>query len=234
MIVEDNEGFALVLCELLNQSIPEMKTLVARTIEEGQTLASEFVFQLFIIDINLPDGNGFDFLCDLRTVQPEAKALIMTAAPLPEYRNHAQSLGALHFFEKPFDFRQFTATLRNLLFPEESTGVVRSFQGTLRDLQMVDVVQIKCISRANSRLLLEGPNGEIGEIHVHRGNIVHATTGAVDGEDAFEQMLGWPGGRFLEGEPLPDPPRTIELDWQMLLMDTARKLDETRGASQNA
>ncbi len=226
MMLEDSEGFAAVLCELLNQAIPSHKTLVARTVEEAQTLASEFPFDLFIIDINLPDGTGFDFLCDIRTVQPDARALITTAAPLPEYRVRAESLGVLRFFEKPLDFNKFVTVVRQLVRREPLEGETSSFQGTLRELQLADVIQLKCYSGSTTRLLFEGADGELGEIHLHRGQIAHAEVGDQQGVAAFEQMLGWRGGRFLEAAPLEKGPRSIDQDWQMLLMETARRLDE--------
>jgi len=228
MVVEDSEGFASVLCELLSQGVPSHKTLIARSVEEAQTLACEFEFDLFIVDINLPDGSGFDFLCDIRTVQPEAKALVITAAPLPEYRNHAKTLGALQFFEKPFDFDQFISSVRRIVHRADPEAKGASFQGTLRQLQLADVIQLKCFSGADSRLVFEGPHGESGEIHIERGQIVHAQVGTIEGVAAFEMMVGWGSGRFLEGEPEPDCPHTIDQEWQSLLMETARKLDESR------
>ena len=227
MILEDSEGFASVLCEVMNQGVASHKTLVARSVEVAQTLAYEFSFDLFIVDINLPDGSGFDFLCDIRTVHPDAKALIITAAPLPEYRKNAKKLGALHFFEKPFDFSQFTAAVHRIVRRQDQEPDA-SFQGTLRQLQLADVIQLKCFSGSSCRLLFEGPQGEMGEIHIARGQIVHAAVGGLHGVPAFESMLAWQGGRFLEGEPLENSPHTIDQEWQMLLMESARKLDEER------
>src|SRR5436190_4670106 len=93
MIVEDNESLVVVLTAVLKDLVPDRKILPARTIEEAQTLACEYPADLFILDVNLPDGTGLDFLCDVKTTHPDARALVMTAAPLPEYRDQAAHLG---------------------------------------------------------------------------------------------------------------------------------------------
>jgi len=233
LVLEDNEGFAAVLSELLNQAIPSHKTLVARTIEEGQTLACQFGFDLFVLDVNLPDGSGLDFLCDIRTVQPDALAVIITAAPIPEYRSQAQALGAIQFYEKPFDFAQFTLQLRRVLPGLGTEGESGAFRGTLRHLQLADVIQLKCFSGGTTQLVIEGPTGDTGEICIQRGQIMHARVGERVGVEAFQEILGWQGGSFVEAEKLGMHHRTIEMEWQMLLMETARKLDEMGSRAQS-
>ncbi len=56
LILDDNEPLAGMLVSLLNEELPDHRFLPARTIEEAQLLASEFEMDLFILDINLPDG----------------------------------------------------------------------------------------------------------------------------------------------------------------------------------
>ena len=46
---------------------------------------------------------------------------------------------------------------------------------------------------------------------------------------AFNQIVDWKGGVISE-VPVPhETPHTIKLDWQVLLMEAVRSIDETRG-----
>ncbi len=225
LILDDNEPLVAMLVSLLQEEIPEYRVLPARNIEEAQTLASEFQIELFILDINLPDGTGLDFLCDVRTIAPEAKALLMTAVPLPSYQRQAENLGVVHFVKKPFDFGGFVDLVKSLLDPANS-GRPGSFAGTLRDLHLTDIIQIKCMSGASAVVEFTSPEGEKGTIHFENGQISHARAGGVEGVPAFNAIVGWRGGSFTELTPVGSHPQTIFRDWQMVLLEAVRLSDE--------
>ena len=65
------------------------------------------------------------------------------------------------------------------------TGDVR---GTLRDLQILDIAQLKCLSLSNSIVHLQTPHGKLGEIHFQQGEICHAVAGELSGLPALEQI----------------------------------------------
>lgn len=225
MIVEDNESLVVVLSAVLKDLLPDHKLLPARTIEEAQTLACEYPADLFILDVNLPDGTGLDFLCDVKTTHPDARALVMTAAPLPEYREQAAHLGVVHFLEKPFDLNMFGDVVKSLLNPRMNAQTDR-FQGTLRDLHITDIVQIKCMSGTTSVLEFNSPEGHKGIIHFQRGQIIHASVEGQEGIPAFNRIVRWKGGSFSEMVAIGQARRTIECEWQSLLMDAVREADE--------
>ena len=47
--------------------------------------------------------------------------------------------------------------------------------------------------------------------------------------DAFNEIVNWKGGMISEVSGAGSSPKTIDLDWQILLMEAVRKMDETRG-----
>ena len=230
LILDDNEPLVTMLVSLLQDDLPDFRILPARSIEEAQTLASEFEIDLFVLDINLPDGTGLDFLCDVRTIAPEAKALMMTAVPLPSYQRQAEHLGVVQFVKKPFDFNAFVDTVKQLLDPSDS-GRPSSFAGTLRDLHLTDIIQIKCMSGANAVVEFTSPDGEKGTIHFQNGQIVHARTSTLEGVNAFNSIVGWRGGSFTELTPVGSHPQTIFQDWQMILLEAVRLSDERQALS---
>ncbi len=226
LVLDDNEPLVGMLVSLLKEEFPDLRPLPARSVEEAQVLASEFDIDLFVLDIHLPDGTGLDFLCDVRTIQPDARALMMTAVPLPSYQQQAERLGVVHFIRKPFEFAHFLEAVRSLLDPAASARP-ESFQGTLRDLHLTDIIQVKCLSAATAVVEFTSPEGEKGTIHFDAGQIVHARTAAAEGVPAFNHIVGWRGGSFAELTSVGHNPRTIHADWQRLLLQAVQQADET-------
>ena len=105
------------------------------------------------------------------------------------------------------------------------------FQGTLSDLHIADIIQLKCISGATSMLEFTGPRGEKARVYFENGQVRHATTPTKEGLAAFNEIVDWKGGMISE-VPVPHgTPHTIDIEWQMLLMDAVRTMDESRGAA---
>ena len=99
-------------------------------------------------------------------------------------------------------------------------------RGTLRDLHIVDIVQLKCLAGNTAIVRIESAGYESGEIHFQQGQICHAATGTMIGVAALEEIVGWPGARLSETELPVDSPRTINAPWQMVLLQVVRKLNQ--------
>src|SRR5207248_8468517 len=70
-------------------------------------------------------------------------------------------------------------------------------------------------------------SGEKGRVNFEKGQVRHATAPGREGLDAFNEIMTWKGGHISE-VPADLSKRTIDLDWQVLMMEAARKLDEER------
>jgi two-component system, chemotaxis family, chemotaxis protein CheY len=92
----------------------------------GLQLASERGVDLVIADFNMPVMNGIDFVVNLRTHQSaalrEVPVILLTANKDNEVRNRAMEAGVSAFAVKPISRDQLTATVRQLLPPEGSSG----------------------------------------------------------------------------------------------------------------
>lgn len=100
-----------------------------------------------------------------------------------------------------------------------------AFRGSLAELPLTDILQLVAVSNKTGRLAMR--NGEArGEIHVDRGQIVHAATGALGGEQAFYEMARWNAGEFDFTQDAPPAARTIEISNTNLMMEAARQIDE--------
>lgn len=72
-------------------------------------------YALIVLDINLPDGSGFDILSRLRARGVKTPVLVLTARSLVDDRVDALDTGADDYLVKPFDFRELEARARALL-----------------------------------------------------------------------------------------------------------------------
>src|SRR2546428_2197460 len=148
-MLEPDEPLASEILTALSEAVPGAQVDVAHSLEEAQRLVLGVKPNLFVLDIDATYDLGQEFLYDLRTSHPDARAIILTGIHLPEHREQAAGLGAIHFLEKPFPHADFVDLVHALLRPS-SKAESEKFQGTLRDLHIADIIQLKCISGATS------------------------------------------------------------------------------------
>ncbi len=79
-----------------------------------------------------------------------------------------------------------------------------------------------------------GPRGEKARVYFQNGQVRHATAPGKEGLAAFNEIVDRKVGMIAEGPVPPGTPHTIELDWQVLLMEAGRKIDESRSTESSA
>lgn len=233
LVLEPDEQLVSAITTALEQAAPDALIELTHNLEEAQKIVLGVRPDLFILDVDATQDLGQDFLYDLRTSHPNARAIILTGAHLPEQRENVSSLGAIHFLEKPLTQWDFIDLVERLLKPPAATS--EKFEGTLRDLQFTDIIQLKCMSGATSVLEFTGPNGEKARVFFENGQVRHATAPGRQGLAAFNEIVRWKGGTVSEVSGAGPSPRTIEMDWQHLLMEAVRQSDEMpAGATERA
>src|SRR5437762_9295797 len=173
-VLEPDEQLASAILTALREVAPKAVIDLARSLEEAQRMAMGTKPDLFVLDVDATYDLGQEFLYDLRTSHPNARAIILTAVHLAAARERAAGLGAIHFLEKPFPHRDFVDLVQALLQPEGSSDAEK-FQGTLSDLHIADIIQLKCMSGATAAIELTGPTGEKGRVYFENGHVRHAT-----------------------------------------------------------
>jgi DNA-binding response OmpR family regulator len=83
--------------------------------EEARALASEFDFDLVILDLGLPRLDGVSVLRSVRTRKPSMPILVLTGHTRLEEKVQCLDLGADDFLTKPFSFSELSARIRALL-----------------------------------------------------------------------------------------------------------------------
>lgn len=98
-IIEDDKGLSAGLCRALTT-----ENIIAEscgTLREARCRLSEQVFGLIILDVNLPDGNGFDFLREIRG-KYDTPVIMLTANDMESDVVSGLEQGADDYITKPF------------------------------------------------------------------------------------------------------------------------------------
>ena len=181
-------------------------------------------FDLIVVDVNMPVLAGEQFLRILARRYPDLKKAAITGHATEEKRSACLASGAELFIEKPRSaegLKSIFVMLDELVTWKQQTG----FQGMLRRVGLQDVIQMECLGR-NSSLLEVQDRHLTGRIYIEDGRIIHAVVGEMTGEAAFQKLLSLPGGSFQLQHFEPPNERTIEGQWEFLLMEAARVHDE--------
>jgi DNA-binding response OmpR family regulator len=88
---------------------------IASTGEMAQELIGINEYDLIVLDINLPDIDGFTILKYLRENDPTTRVIIVSANRTIDDRIRGLDLGANDYLIKPFDFKELQARIRALL-----------------------------------------------------------------------------------------------------------------------
>jgi len=75
----------------------------AYSIEEAEILSFNNSYDLYLLDINLPDGNGIELLSSLRFAEDPTPTIFITALTDISSMIKGFELGAIDYIKKPFD-----------------------------------------------------------------------------------------------------------------------------------
>jgi two-component system copper resistance phosphate regulon response regulator CusR len=112
LLVEDDPDLA----EIIESGLSEQGFTVAReaSFDGGRSRAALGAFDVIILDVLLPGGNGFDLCRTLRTRGVGTPVLMLTARDAVEDRVEGLDAGADDYLTKPFAFRELVARLHAL------------------------------------------------------------------------------------------------------------------------
>lgn len=100
LILEDDRALGDGLCLALKS--PELALTLCRSLSAAQAALAEKAFDLMLLDINLPDGNGLDFLRALRDGGNTVPAILLTANDMETDIVAGLESGADDYVTKPF------------------------------------------------------------------------------------------------------------------------------------
>ncbi len=112
LIVEDTSDVAEAASASLGRA--GFACDIAPTLADARACADITGYAAIVLDLNLPDGSGRDFLRERRRAGDRTPVLVLTAQFSVEDRVGALDEGADDYLVKPFDLRELEARLRAL------------------------------------------------------------------------------------------------------------------------
>jgi DNA-binding response OmpR family regulator len=114
LVVEDEAHLAAGL--KLNLELDGYRVIVARTVREAAAqLVQAAAIDLILLDVMLPDGDGFSFCKQLREAGHYVPVIMLTARSAAEERVRGLDSGADDYMPKPFALPELLARVRSSL-----------------------------------------------------------------------------------------------------------------------
>jgi len=104
--------------------------------------------------------------------------------------------------------------------------MANGISGNLKDLKLIELLILLCSKKEQVGRLHFTCNNEHGEIFIHNGKIIHATTEVSSGKDAIYTLLTWREGAFEFETDVPPGQITITADTKEFLADCIKKRKE--------
>lgn len=112
LVVEDDENLANNITSFLSDF---SEVDIENDGLSGKFAASEDVYDLIILDIMLPEMNGYDVLKNIRNDKINTPVLILTAKAEIDDKIHGFNLGADDYLTKPFHREELQVRVKALL-----------------------------------------------------------------------------------------------------------------------
>ncbi|MEP2827903.1 response regulator transcription factor [Parvibaculum sp.] len=113
LIIEDNRRLAALVakgCEAAGFAVD-----ICHDLDEGRSALATARYDLAILDLGLPDGDGLGLLASLRRQGSELPVIVLTARDALEARVEGLNAGADDYLLKPFAMEELVARIRALL-----------------------------------------------------------------------------------------------------------------------
>ena len=111
LIVDDERDIRSLLAEIFK---PSFDVTAKGSLNEAKGLLHREKYEIVLLDLDLPDGSGFDLVASLNGSLNRDRVLIISAHKGREQMERANQLGISHFFEKPLDLTALSKTVTQL------------------------------------------------------------------------------------------------------------------------
>lgn len=108
LIVEDETLFARAVAKHLKRA--DFECECAENLFDARALIKQFLPDLVLLDMRLPDGNGLDLIAEL--VEKNTKVIVMTAYGEVADAVQAMKLGANDYLKKPIDLEELLLVIK--------------------------------------------------------------------------------------------------------------------------
>jgi two-component system, OmpR family, response regulator VicR len=122
LLVEDDRAIANGLAYSLKQEGYQLD--IANTVASAKQLLAAKVFSMILLDIGLPDGDGYE-LCTIAKQNPQTAVIFLTAYEDEGNIVMGLDLGADDYITKPFRIRELLSRMKSVLRRYQTTDPIK-------------------------------------------------------------------------------------------------------------
>ena len=122
LLVEDNEAIAKALIYSLEQNGYMAQN--SRYVNETKKILEKEKIDLIILDVSLPDGNGFDLYKFIKE-KYDIKTIFLTARDEENDVVKGLELGAEDYVTKPFSTRELLARINKIFIRDKKNSIIK-------------------------------------------------------------------------------------------------------------
>ncbi|SEL58282.1 DNA-binding response regulator, OmpR family, contains REC and winged-helix (wHTH) domain [Roseateles sp. YR242] len=147
LIVDDDTELAELVAELLMREGWEVLTTL--TGGDGERALRQWQPEVVLLDVMLPDANGFDLCRRWRSEWPTLGLIMLTARGDPLDRVLGLEIGADDYLPKPFEPRELVARVRALL-RRQAPGLAQGSTQLRFDSLTIDLLKREVLAGSQS------------------------------------------------------------------------------------
>lgn len=147
LIIDDEPQIRDLLVKHLTKA--EHTIMIAETLTDGLEMITMGDFDVILLDVNLPDGNGLEALSSIKGTKSEPEVIIITAEGNTQGAKMAIEYGAWDYILKPFSSHEIDLNVKRALDFRKSKQALKSASETVLDRSLIIGSSPKLLSRLN-------------------------------------------------------------------------------------
>jgi DNA-binding response OmpR family regulator len=165
LIVEDEQRLADILQKQFTES--GFTADIATDGYVGKKKAEQNIYDLIILDINLPLLNGYELCQEIRKTNTKIPIIMLTALGTYDNKLIGFDAGADDYVLKPFDFRELLARV-NVFIKRSNISVIETRKLSIADFEMD--IDTKTVTRGGKKIELTLKEFALMEIFLKNKN----------------------------------------------------------------
>lgn len=216
LILDDESSLRTALFRVLDRK--GLSVITANKIEEAKLLCQgDTSVDLAIVDLNLPDGDGIEFMTWIKNQYPSCEVIILTGHATVESAVRATQKGAFHFVTKPFNLDELLSLVEKAMAHKQLQQENKQLRSELNKKYKFDQIigtseqiqnvlgLIERVADSDSTILVQGESGTGKEliakaIHYNspraNGPFIPINCGAIPSELLESELFGHIKGAF--------------------------------------
>lgn len=122
LLVEDNETIIMGLKYSLEQE--NFRVITAKNVEESREKIKQEQIDIVLLDVSLPDGNGFDLYRD-NIKEKNISSIFLTAKDEEDNIVKGLELGAEDYITKPFSIKELMARINRIILRNKKNTIIQ-------------------------------------------------------------------------------------------------------------